>query len=412
MSNKLYCKKGFFRFRKDNGKEFIVDKRKMEAICIDPNYLSYFARSILDSLPMKELEEVANLKSYKEFMQRNKVYGFFDDFIVIGFNFINLGTICEGDIVVQNRTLQKEYNVPIKWAFVSMNLDVNHVEMISFPDEEAEHPYSILYYDKRNIGGLRRTLFNEYYRQLPCNYNSNFIDTPDIDNKSAYHKYDNDKKVKTGVKNDLLGKIEVAYGNGNKTKTDGVSNREKIEKELEKEEKILEKTEEVFDNLKPHTNSRKPKAKNFFGMYVRKDDTYVCTNLDTDRKCIVGGDLYEKIIVRLYEHIGVNCERARYDKSDFEIIDVDDYCYRRFIVHNLKTDEYIKIPVIEKTIEEIGKGRCVHVQFENLTYNSKRVNTSYACEINTSAHSADKRTWFCSRTVSEGGFVRYRYLND
>lgn len=52
MSNKLYCKKGFFRFRKDNGKEFIVDKRKMEAICIDPNYLSYFARSILDSLPM------------------------------------------------------------------------------------------------------------------------------------------------------------------------------------------------------------------------------------------------------------------------------------------------------------------------------------------------------------------------
>lgn len=48
----------------------------MEAICIDSNYLSYFARSILDSLPMKELEEVANLKSYKEFMQRNKVYGF------------------------------------------------------------------------------------------------------------------------------------------------------------------------------------------------------------------------------------------------------------------------------------------------------------------------------------------------
>ena len=127
MSNKLYCKKGFFRFRKDNGKEFIVDKRKMEAICIDPNYLSYFARSILNSLPMKELEEIASLKSYKEFMQQNKDYGFFDDFIVVGFNFINLGIICEGDIVVQNRTLQKEYNVPIKWAFVSMNLDVNHV---------------------------------------------------------------------------------------------------------------------------------------------------------------------------------------------------------------------------------------------------------------------------------------------
>lgn len=403
MSNKLYCKKGFFRFRKDNGKEFIVDKRKMEAICIDPNYLSYFARSILDSLPMKELEEVASLKSYKEFMQRNKVYGFFDDFIVIGFDFINLGTICEGDIVVQNRTLQKEYNVPISWAFVSMNLDVNHVEMISFPDEKAEHPYSILYYDKRNIGGLKRTLFNEYYRQLPCNYNSNFIDTPDIDNRSTYHKYDNDKKVKTGVKNDLLGKIEVAYGDKTKNNNE-IVNKEKIEKEVEK-------VEEIFNNLES-CNTRKPRDKNFFGMYVRKDDTYVCTNLDTDRKCIVGGDLYEKIIVRLYEHIGVNCERERYDKSDFEIIDVDDYCYRRFIVHNLKTDEYIKIPVIEKTIEEIGKGRCVHVQFENLTYNSKRVNTSYACEINTSAHSTDKRTWFCRRTVSEGGFVRYRYLND
>lgn len=402
MSNKLYCKKGFFRFRKDNGKEFIVDKRKMEAICIDPNYLSYFARSILDSLPMKELEEIASLKSYKEFMQRNKVYGFFDDFIVIGFNFINLGTICEGDIVVQNRTLQKEYNVPISWAFVSMNLDVNHVEMISFPDEKAEHPYSILYYDKRNIGGLKRTLFNEYYRQLPCNYNSNFIDTPDIDNRSTYHKYDNDKKVKTGVKNDLLGKIEVAYCDKTKNNNE-IVNKEKIEKEVEK-------VEEIFNNLESG-NTRKPRDKNFFGMYVRKDDTYVCTNLDTDRKCIVGGDLYEKIIVRLYEHIGVNCERARYDKSDFEIIDVDDYCYRRFIVHNLKTDEYIKIPVIEKTIEEIGKGRCVHVQFENLTYNSKRVNTSYACEINTSAHSADKRTWFCSRTVSKGGFVKYRYLN-
>lgn len=403
MSNKLYCKKGFFRFRKDNGKEFIVDKRKMEAICIDPNYLSYFARSILDSLPMKELEEVASLKSYKEFMQRNKVYGFFDDFIVIGFNFINLGTICEGDIIVQNRTLQKEYNVPIKWAFVSMNLDVNHVEMISFPDEKAEHPYSILYYDKRNIGGLKRTLFNEYYRQLPCNYNSNFMDSPDISNRSTYHKYDNDRKVKTGVKNDLLGKIEVVYGDKTKNNNE-IVNKEKIEKEVEK-------VEEIFNNLESG-NTRKPRDKNFFGMYVRKDDTYVCTNLDTDRKCIVGGDLYEKIIVRLYEHIGVNCERARYDKSDFEIIDVDDYCYRRFIVHNLKTDEYIKIPVIEKTIEEIGKGRCVHVQFENLTYNSKRVNTSYACEINTSAYSADKRTWFCSRTVSEGGFVRYRYLND
>lgn len=402
MSNKLYCKKGFFRFRKDNGKEFIVDKRKMEAICIDPNYLSYFARSILDSLSMKELEEIASLKSYKEFMQRNKVYGFFDDFIVIGFNFINLGTICEGDIVVQNRTLQKEYNVPISWAFVSMNLDVNHVEMISFPDEKAEHPYSILYYDKRNIGGLRRTLFNEYYRQLPCNYNSNFIDTPDIDNRSTYHKYDNDKKVKTGVKNDLLGKIEVAYGDKTKNNNE-IVNKEKIEKEVEK-------VEEIFNNLESG-NTRKPRDKNFFGMYVRKDDTYVCTNLDTDRKCIVGGDLYEKIIVRLYEHIGVNCERARYDKSDFEIIDVDDYCYRRFIVHNLKTDEYIRIPVIEKTIEEIGKGRCVHVKFENLTYNSKRANTSYACEINTTAHGADKRTWFCSRTVSEGGFVKYRYLN-
>lgn len=398
MSNKLYCKKGFFRFRKDNGKEFIVDKRKMEAICIDPNYLSYFARSILDSLPMKELEEIASLKSYKEFMQRNKVYGFFDDFIVIGFNFINLGTICEGDIIVQNRTLQKEYNVPIKWAFVSMNLDVNHVEMISFPDEKAEHPYSILYYDKRNIGGLRRTLFNEYYRQLPCNYNSNFMDSPDISNRSTYHKYDNDKKVKTEVKNDLLGKIEVAYGD--KTK----NNNETVDKEK------IETVEEIFNNLES-TNSRKPRDKNFFGMYVRKDDTYVCTNLDTDRKCIVGGDLYEKIIVRLYEHIGVNCERARYDKSDFEIIDVDDYCYRRFIVHNLKTDEYIRIPIIEKTIEEIGKGRCVHVQFENLIYNSKRANTSYACEINTTAHGADKRTWFCSRTVSEGGFVKYRYLN-
>lgn len=398
MSNKLYCKKGFFRFRKDNGKEFIVDKRKMEAICIDPNYLSYFARSILDSLPMKELEEVASLKSYKEFMQRNKVYGFFDDFIVIGFNFINLGTICEGDIVVQNRTLQKEYNIPISWAFVSMNLDVNHVEMISFPDEKAEHPYSILYYDKRNIGGLRRTLFNEYYRQLPCNYISNPIDTPDISNRPVYHKYNNDKNIKTGVKNDLLGKIEVAYGD--KTK----NNNETVDKEK------IETVEEIFNNLES-TNSRKPRDKNFFGMYVRKDDTYVCTNLDTDRKCIVGGDLYEKIIVRLYEHIGVNCERARYDKSDFEIIDVDDYCYRRFIVHNLKTDEYIRIPIIEKTIEEIGKGRCVHVQFENLTYNSKRANTSYACEINTTAHGADKRTWFCSRTVSEGGFVKYRYLN-
>ena len=288
MSNKLYCKKGFFRFRKDNGKEFIVDKRKMEAICIDPNYLSYFARSIIDSLPMKELEEVASLKSYKEFMQRNKVYGFFDDFIVIGFNFINLGTICEGDIIVQNRTLQKEYNVPIKWAFVSMNLGVNHVEMISFPDEKAEHPYSILYYDKRNIGGLRRTLFNEYYRQLPCNYNSNFIDTPDIDNRSTYHKYDNDKKVKTEVKNDLLGKIEVAYGDKTKNNNE-IVNKEKIEKEVEK-------VEEIFNNLES-TNSRKPRDKNFFGMYVRKDDTYVCTNLDTDRKCIVGGDLYEKIIV-------------------------------------------------------------------------------------------------------------------
>ena len=403
MSNKLYCKKGFFRFRKDNGKEFIVDKRKMEAICIDPNYLSYFARSILDSLPMKELEEVASLKSYKEFMQRNKVYGFFDDFIVIGFNFINLGTICEGDIIVQNRTLQKEYNVPIKWAFVSMNLDVNHVEMISFPDEKAEHPYSILYYDKRNIGGLKRTLFNEYYRQLPCNYISNPIDTPDISNRPVHHKYDNDRKVKTGVKNDLLGKIEVAYGDKTKNNNE-IVNKEKIEKEVEK-------VEEIFNNLESG-NTRKPKDKNFFGMYVRKDDTYVCTNLDTDRKCIVGGDLYEKIIVRLYEHIGVNCERARYDKSDFEIIDVDDYCYRRFIVHNLKTDEYIRIPVIEKTIEEIGKGRCVHVRFENLTYNSKRANTSYACEINTTAHGADKRTWFCSRTVSEGGFVKYRYLKD
>lgn len=402
MSNKLYCKKGFFRFRKDNGKEFIVDKRKMEAICIDPNYLSYFARSILDSLPMKELEEVASLKSYKEFMQRNKVYGFFDDFIVIGFNFINLGTICEGDIVVQNRTLQKEYNVPISWAFVSMNLDVNHVEMISFPDEKAEHPYSILYYDKRNIGGLKRTLFNEYYRQLPCNYNSNFMDSPDISNRPVYHKYNNDKNIKTGVKNDLLGKIEVVYGDKTKS-NDEVVNKEKIEKEVEK-------VEEIFNNLESG-NTRKPRDKNFFGMYVRKDDTYVCTNLDTDRKCIVGGDLYEKIIVRLYEHIGVNCERARYDKSDFEIIDVDDYCYRRFIVHNLKTDEYIRIPIIEKTIEEIGKGRCVHVQFENLTYNSKRANTSYACEINTTAHGADKRTWFCSRTVSEGGFVKYRYLN-
>lgn len=403
MSNKLYCKKGFFRFRKDNGKEFIVDKRKMEAICIDPNYLSYFARSIIDSLPMEELEEIVSLKSYKEFMQRNKVYGFFDDFIVIGFNFINLGTICEGDIIVQNRTLQKEYNIPIKWAFVSMNLDVNHVEMISFPDEEAEHPYSILYYDKRNIGGLKRTLFNEYYRQLPCNYNSNFIDTPDISNRPVHHKYDNDRKVKTGVKNDLLWKIEVAYGDKTKNNNE-IVNKEKIEKEVEK-------VEEIFNNLESG-NTRKPKDKNFFGMYVRKDDTYVCTNLDTDRKCIVGGDLYEKIIVRLYEHIGVNCERARYDKSDFEIIDVDDYCYRRFIVHNLKTDEYIRIPIIEKTIEEIGKGRCVHVQFENLTYNSKRVNTSYACEINTTAHGADKRTWFCSRTVSEGGFVKYRYLKD
>jgi len=403
MSNKLYCKKGFFRFRKDNGKEFIVDKRKMEAICIDPNYLSYFARSILDSLPMKELEEIASLKSYKEFMQRNKVYGFFDDFIVVGFNFINLGTICEGDIVVQNRTLQKEYNVPIKWAFVSMNLDVNHVEMISFPDEKAEHPYSILYYDKRNIGGLRRTLFNEYYRQLPCNYISNPIDTPDISNRPVYHKYNNDKNIKTGVKNDLLGKIEVVYGDKTKS-NDEVVNKEKIEKEVEK-------VEEIFNNLESG-NTRKPRDKNFFGMYVRKDDTYVCTNLDTDRKCIVGGDLYEKIIVRLYEHIGVNCERARYDKSDFEIIDVDDYCYRRFIVHNLKTDEYIKIPVIEKTIEEIGKGRCVHVSFENLTYNSKRSNTSYACEINTTSKSAAKRTWFCSSAVSENGFVRYRYLNE
>ena len=403
MSNKLYCKKGFFRFRKDNGKEFIVDKRKMEAICIDPNYLSYFARSIIDSLPMEELEEIVSLKSYKEFMQRNKVYGFFDDFIVIGFNFINLGTICEGDIVVQNRTLQKEYNVPISWAFVSMNLDVNHVEMISFPDEKAEHPYSILYYDKRNIGGLKRTLFNEYYRQLPCNYISNPIDTPDISNRPVHHKYDNDRKVKTGVKNDLLGKIEVAYGDKTKNNNE-IVNKEKIEKEVEK-------VEEIFNNLESG-NTRKPKDKNFFGMYVRKDDTYVCTNLDTDRKCIVGGDLYEKIIVRLYEHIGVNCERARYDKSDFEIIDVDDYCYRRFIVHNLKTDEYIRIPIIEKTIEEIGKGRCVHVQFENLTYNSKRANTSYACEINTTAHGADKRTWFCSRTVSEGGFVKYRYLKD
>ena len=398
MSNKLYCKKGFFRFRKDNGKEFIVDKRKMEAICIDPNYLSYFARSILDSLPMEELEEIVSLKSYKEFTQRNKVYGFFDDFIVIGFNFINLGTICEGDIVVQNRTLQKEYNVPISWAFVSMNLDVNHVEMISFPDEKAEHPYSILYYDKRNIGGLRRTLFNEYYRQLPCNYISNHIDTPDISNRPVYHKYNNDKNIKTGVKNDLLGKIEVVYADKTKS-NDEVVNKEKIEK-----------VEEIFNNLESG-NTRKPRDKNFFGMYVRKDDTYVCTNLDTARKCIVGGDLYEKIIVRLYEHIGVNCERARYDKSDFEIIDVDDYCYRRFIVHNLKTDEYIRIPVIEKTIEEIGKGRCVHVQFENLTYNSKRANTSYACEINTTASGADKRTWFCSRTVSEGGFVKYRYLN-
>lgn len=403
MSNKLYCKKGFFRFRKDNGKEFIVDKRKMEAICIDPNYLSYFARSIIDSLSMEELEEIVSLKSYKEFMQQNKVYGFFDDFIVVSFDFINLGTICEGDIIVKNRTLQKEYNVPIKWAFVSMNLDVNHVEMISFPDEKAEHPYSILYYDKRNIGGLRRTLFNEYYRQLPCNYNSNFIDTPDISNRSTYHKYDNDRKVKTGVKNDLLGKIEVAYGDKTKNNNE-IVNKEKIEKEVEK-------VEEIFNNLESG-NTRKPKDKNFFGMYVRKDDTYVCTNLDTDRKCIVGGDLYEKIIVRLYEHIGVNCERARYDKSDFEIIDVDDYCYRRFIVHNLKTDEYIRIPIIEKTIEEIGKGRCVHVQFENLTYNSKRANTSYACEINTTAHGADKRTWFCSRTVSEGGFIKYRYLKD
>lgn len=402
MSNKLYCKKGFFRFRNDNGKEFIVDKRKMEAICIDPNYLSYFARSIIDSLPMEELEEIVSLKSYKEFMQRNKVYGFFDDFIVIGFDFINLGTICEGDIIVQNRTLQKEYNVPIKWAFVSMNLDVNHVEMISFPDEKAEHPYSILYYDKRNIGGLRRTLFNEYYRQLPCNYISNPIDTPDISNRPVYHKYNNDKNIKTGVKNDLLGKIEVVYGDKTKS-NDEVVNKEKIEKEVEK-------VEEIFNNLESG-NTRKPRDKNFFGMYVRKDDTYVCTNLDTARKCIVGGDLYEKIIVRLYEHIGVNCERARYDKSDFEIIDVDDYCYRRFIVHNLKTDEYIRIPVIEKTIEEIGKGRCVHVQFENLTYNSKRANTSYACEINTTAHGADKRTWFCSRTVSERGFVKYRYLN-
>lgn len=403
MSNKLYCKKGFFRFRKDNGKEFIVDKRKMEAICIDPNYLSYFARSIIDSLPMEELEEIVSLKSYKEFMQRNKVYGFFDDFIVIGFNFINLGTICEGDIVVQNRTLQKEYNVPISWAFVSMNLDVNHVEMISFPDEKAEHPYSILYYDKRNIGGLKRTLFNEYYRQLPCNCTSNFVDTPDIGDIPIHQKYNNDKKVKTGVKNDLLGKIEVVYGDKTKS-NDEVVNKEKIEKEVEKEE-------EIFNNLESG-NTRKPRDKNFFGMYVRKDDTYVCTNLDTDRKCIVGGDLYEKIIVRLYEHIGVNCERARYDKSDFEIIDVDDYCYRRFIVHNLKTDEYIKIPVIEKTIEEIGKGRCVHVQFENLTYNSKRLNTSYACEINTTSKSAAKRTWFCSRTMSENGFVRYRYLNE
>lgn len=402
MNNKLYCKKGFFRFRKDNGKEFIVDKRKMEAICIDPNYLSYFARSIIDSLPMEELEEIVSLKSYKEFMQRNKVYGFFDDFIVIGFDFINLGTTCEGDVIVKNRTLQKEYNVPIKWAFVSMNLDVNHVEMISFPDEEAEHPYSILYYDKRNIGGLRRTLFNEYYRQLPCNYTSNFTEEPDISN-NCVKKYNTDKRHKTEVKNELLGKIEVAYGN--KTNTNNVFDREKIKKEVEK-------VEEIFNNIKNHTNSRKPKVKNFFGMYVRKDDTYVCTNLETDRKCIVGGDLYEKIIVRLYEYKGINCEKEGYNKSDFEIIDVDDYCYRRFIVHNLKTDEYIKIPVIEKTIEEIGKGRCVHVSFENLTYNSKRLNTSYACEINTSAHSADKRTWFCSRTVSEGGFVRYRYLND
>lgn len=402
MSNKLYCKKGFFRFRKDNGKEFIVDKRKMEAICIDPNYLSYFARSILDSLPMKELEEIASLKSYKEFMQRNKVYGFFDDFIVIGFNFINLGTICEGDIVVQNRTLQKEYNVPIRWAFVSMNLDVNHVELISFPDEKAEHPYSILYYDKRNIGGLRRTLFNEYYRQLPCNYTSNFTEEPDISNNYV-KKYDTDKRYKTEVKNDLLGKIEVAYGN--KTKTDdGVNSK--------KEENVFENVEEILNCLETHTNSRKPKVKNFFGMYVRKDDTYVCTNLETDRKCIVGGDLYEKIIVRLYEHKGINCEKEGYNKSDFAISDVDDYCYRRFIVHNLKTDEYIKIPVIEKTMEEIGKGRYVHVRFDNLTYNSKRVNTSYACEINTTSHSADKRTWFCSRTVSENGFVRYRYLND
>mgnify|MGYP000862157980 FL=1 len=403
MSNKLFCKKGFFRFRKDNGKEFIVDKRKMEAICIDPNYLSYFARSIIDSLSMEELNEVVNLKSYKEFMQRNKVYGFFDDFIVIGFNFINLGTTCEGDVIVKNRTLQKEYNVPIRWSFVSMNLDVNHVELISFPDEEAEHPYSILYYDKRNIGGLRRTLFNEYYRQLPCNYTSNFTEeSSDISNNHV-KKYNTDKRDKTEVKNDLLGKIEVAYGN--KAKTNYEDNREKIKKGFEK-------VEEIFNNIETHTNSRKPKVKNFFGMYVRKDDTYVCTNLETDRKCIVGGDLYEKIIVRLYEYKGVNCEKEGYNKSDFEIVDVDDYCYRRFIVHNLKTDEYIKIPVIEKTIEEIGKGRCVHVSFENLTYNSKRVNTSYACEINTSAHSADKRTWFCSRTVSEGGFVRYRYLND
>ena len=401
MSNKLYCKKGFFRFRKDNGKEFIVDKRKMEAICIDPNYLSYFARSIIDSLSMEELNEVVNLKSYKEFMQRNKVYGFFDDFVVIGFNFINLGTICEGDVIVKNKTLQKEYNVPIRWAFVSMNLDVNHIELISFPDEEAEHPYSILYYDKRNIGGLRRTLFNEYYRQLPCNYTSNFTEEPDISNNYV-KKYDTDKRYKTEVKNELLGKIEVVYGNKEKTNNDVNS---------EKEEKILEKTEEVFDNLKPHTNSRKPKAKNFFCMYVRKDDTYVCTNLETDRKCVVGGDLYEKIIVRLYEHKGVNCEKEGYTKSDFEINDIDDYCYRRFIVHNLKTDEYIRIPVIEKTIEEIGKGRCVHVHFENLSYNSKRANTSYACEINTTARDADKRTWFCSCTVSEGGFVKYKYLN-
>lgn len=397
MSNKLFCKKGFFRFRKDNGKEFIVDKRKMEAICIDPNYLSYFARSIIDSLSMEELNEVVNLKSYKEFMQRNKVYGFFDDFIVIGFNFINLGTTCEGDVIVKNRTLQKEYNVPIKWAFVSMNLDVNHIELISFPDEEAEHPYSILYYDKRNIGGLRRTLFNEYYRQLPCNYTSSFTEeSSDISNNHV-KKYNTDKRDKTEVKNELLGKIEVAYGN--KAKIGDESNREKVE--------------EIFNNIEEsHTNSRKPKVKNFFGIYVRKDDTYVCTNLETDRKCIVGGDLYEKIIVRLYEYKGINCEKEGYTKSDFAISDVDDYCYRRFIVHNLKTDEYIKIPVIEKTIEEIGKGRYVHVHFENLTYNSKRVNTSYACEINTSAHSADKRTWFCSRTVSEGGFVRYRYLND